>query len=95
MRIEIMTINCGIENQTKLFQADLPLRASYSLLQLIFNESVNRNKIFRTGPFLSEKIVMYSTFFLRNCNFIGLSRYECYLIGLTPITSTLWYVQAI
>ena len=52
-----MTINCGIENQTELFRADLPLRASYSLLQSTFNESVNRNKIFRTGPFFSEKIV--------------------------------------
>ena len=49
-------INCGIENQTELFRADLPLHTSYSLLQSIFNDSVNRNKIFRTGPFFSEKI---------------------------------------
>ena len=56
MRIGIMTIDCGIENQTELFRADLPLRASYSLLQLIFNESVNRNKIFSTGQFFPEKI---------------------------------------
>ena len=55
MRIGIMTIDCGIENQTELFRANLPLRASYSLLQSIFNKSVNRNKIFRTGQLASYR----------------------------------------
>ena len=44
----------------QLLRANLPLRASYSLLQLIFNKSVYRNKILRTGP---EKIVPPGTIF--------------------------------
>ena len=53
MRIGI--IDCGIENQNELFRADLPLHASYSLLQSIFNECLIRNKIFRISLFFSEK----------------------------------------